>query len=574
MLGDDLRKNLDGILAAYRTLPARVRSKYQLVVGGRFAAQSIAEALSRTNSGHLQADIVFTGYIPDDCLRALYRSTTLFVFPSFQEGFGLPVAEAISCGAPAVVSRIPPLLEILDLPDASFDPHSPTEMAEVIERALEQPGFARGLQDAGSSVAPNFTWAAVAERTIAALSARLPPQRRSLSSPRLSLGFVGPFPPEKSGIADYNRRICTALARHADVTAFYTAGSDPELLTDIGLAGMHPIAAWGRGFTPHYLDRLIYTFGNSPHHFESYDAFRQWPGLLWLHDVALASFYFSYGAHGGNAQEFVRSSACLMYGEQSPVHFFEEEFGLRELIQTGLRFTREVANLASAIVVSSETSLNLLRFDGGPNVSLPPCSVLPLAGYSSAGHIATRGALKVASFGIIGRAKSPDLVLDAFALVRERVPLAQLTFVGEGPADVIAELLQQTRHLGIESAVEFRGHVDEAEWVSAICSSACAVQLRRFSNGEGSAAVMACLSHGLPVITNVASCREMPDDARLWVPYEASREELADAMVRVLLDPKLWESLHAGGLAYVARNTYDKIALRLLHDLTHSLAPA
>ena len=582
VLGHDVRKNLDGLLAAYRRLPARVRNKYQLVVGGKLSPEAIAETLRRTNTEVMKADIIFPGYVPDQCLRALYRSTALFVFPSLHEGFGLPVAEAISCGSPVVISRIPALLEILARPDASFDPNSPDEMAAVMERALEDPEFARRLRDDGDSVAQNFTWSAVAERTVAAVAARLPRQKRILSSQRssqrpstrLAVGFVGPFPPERSGIADYNFRICRELARHADVTAFYTKDSDPALLTDLGFTGIYPISALGRSCTPQYFDRVIYTFGNSTHHFESFDAFRQWPGILWLHDLTLSGFYFAYGVHHGNAHNFVRSSATRMYGEQAPVYLFEKDFGIPELVQAGLRFARELASFASAIIVSSQASLNLLRFDWGPRVSLPPCSVLPLAGYSSGQHTSARDALRVASFGIIDYAKAPDLLLEAFALVRERAPLAQLTFFGEGHPDLIAELLQQTRDLGIEAAVEFRGHVDEAEWISAICSTTCAVQLRRSSNGEGSAAVMACLSHGLPVITNVASCHEMPGDARLWVPYETSAEELSAAIMRVLLDSQVWDRLQAGGLAYVAQNTYEQVALRLVHELTHSLAAA
>ncbi len=578
VLGDDARKNLDGLLAAYRRLPAPLRDKYQLVVGGKFSAEAIAQTLRRTNTEDLRADIVFPGYVSDQSMRALYRSAALFVFPSFHEGFGLPVAEAISCGAPAVFSRIPALLEILDSPDASFDPHSAEAMAQVIERALEEPAFARRLQDAGDSVAQNFTWSAVAEKTVDAVSARLPQQRRMAPPPkpsqRLALGFIGPFPPVRSGIADYNYRICAELAKHADVTAFYTWDSDPGLLIHLDLAGMYPIPALGHTVTPHYFDRLIYTFGNSTHHFESFEAFGRWSGVLWLHDVTLSGFYFVYGAHKGDAREFVRSSACRMYGEQAPRLLFEKDFGIRELAQAGMRFTRGLASMASAIIVSSQTSLNLLRSDWGPRDSFPPCSVLPLAGEPPGQQIASRHAFRVASFGIVDYAKAPDLLLEAFALVRERVPLANLTFFGEGDEDLMAELLQQAGRLGIEASVEFPGHVGEAEWVSAICSTTCAVQLRRFSNGEGSAAVMACLSRGVPVITNVASCREMPDDARLWVPYETSAGELADAIVKVLLDSKAWDRLHAGGLAYVTRNTYEHIARRLVHDLTNSLAPA
>ena len=75
--------------------------------------------------------VVIAGFVPDEVLVALYQSTALFVFPSLYEGFGLPVAEAMACGAPVAVSRIRAATELVPEPAAQFDPAEPRAMAET-----------------------------------------------------------------------------------------------------------------------------------------------------------------------------------------------------------------------------------------------------------------------------------------------------------------------------------------------------------------------------------------------------------------------------------------------------------
>src|SRR5207245_11605640 len=88
-----------------------------------------------------ERDVVFTGVVPDELLRALYQQTELFVFPSRYEGFGLPVLEAARCGAPAVVADAPGLRELLEWEPAAVDADGSAGLAAVSRRGVTEPSF-------------------------------------------------------------------------------------------------------------------------------------------------------------------------------------------------------------------------------------------------------------------------------------------------------------------------------------------------------------------------------------------------------------------------------------------------
>jgi len=98
--GTELRKNIVGLIEAFGRAP-RLREKLNLVVVGGMdhGAEAIREVVGRTG---LEAAVVFPGHVPLEDLRVLYSSCALFSFPSHYEGFGMPVLEAMACGAPVV----------------------------------------------------------------------------------------------------------------------------------------------------------------------------------------------------------------------------------------------------------------------------------------------------------------------------------------------------------------------------------------------------------------------------------------------------------------------------------------
>ena len=102
--------------------------------------------------------IVLPGFIPDADLPALYHCSSVFAFPSYSEGFGLPLLEAMACGAPVVGSSRTSIPEILGRPDLACDPANVVEIGQAIERILTDAGLEQELREFGPRRAAMFSW--------------------------------------------------------------------------------------------------------------------------------------------------------------------------------------------------------------------------------------------------------------------------------------------------------------------------------------------------------------------------------------------------------------------------------
>ncbi len=165
--GMDYRKNVSGLLSAYAGLPEELRQSYKLVIVGRLGLEDVNGPFAGLAESLGIADrVVFTGYVTDEELVRLYQATTLFVFPSLYEGFGLPVVEALACGAPAIVGRNSSLVELVDREEALFDPADPSAIRSALVRALTDGELLERLRR--PSIRDDFSWRRIAERTVEA----------------------------------------------------------------------------------------------------------------------------------------------------------------------------------------------------------------------------------------------------------------------------------------------------------------------------------------------------------------------------------------------------------------------
>jgi glycosyltransferase involved in cell wall biosynthesis len=164
--GIDFRKNIDGLLMAYAALPCSVAREVQLAVVCELSGVEREMLLARAASLGVAQPPVLTGYVADEDLNALYNLCEVFVFPSLYEGFGLPLLEAMTCGAPAIASNASSMPEILGDPEALFDPRDPTAMARMMEGLLGNPYRRKRMGDANRHRARQFSWDAVACRFI------------------------------------------------------------------------------------------------------------------------------------------------------------------------------------------------------------------------------------------------------------------------------------------------------------------------------------------------------------------------------------------------------------------------
>lgn len=179
--GFDPRKNIGALIEAFALLPGPVRRGHQLViVGGAPEPQQLALMRCMAEVGVAVDEVVFTGYVSDDDLVKLYNICALYVFPSLQEGFGLPALEAMSSGAIVIGSNTSSLPEVIGYPEALFDPRDPEAIARKIVQALTDPAFRENLRDHGLKQPLKFSWEISARRTIEAFESTV--ARRSTAT--------------------------------------------------------------------------------------------------------------------------------------------------------------------------------------------------------------------------------------------------------------------------------------------------------------------------------------------------------------------------------------------------------
>jgi glycosyltransferase involved in cell wall biosynthesis len=160
------RKNLLRLIEAWILLHKILPSYRLVIVGARNYWKSSPVANVVRQSG-LLGQVIFTGYIPDEDLPAIYNGASLFCFPSLYEGFGLPVLEAMACGTPVVTSNSSSLPEVAGDGAILVDPNNVDEIAHAMQRILEDPELARDLRRRGLQRAAQFSWEKTAKETIA-----------------------------------------------------------------------------------------------------------------------------------------------------------------------------------------------------------------------------------------------------------------------------------------------------------------------------------------------------------------------------------------------------------------------
>jgi glycosyltransferase involved in cell wall biosynthesis len=119
----------------------------------------------------LAARVTLTGFVPDEDLALLYNAASVLVQPSLDEGFGLPVVEAMACGLPVAVSARGSLPEVVGDAGLTFDPHDRPAIARAVARLLGDAALRRELGARGLARAASFTWTESARRMIAVLEA-------------------------------------------------------------------------------------------------------------------------------------------------------------------------------------------------------------------------------------------------------------------------------------------------------------------------------------------------------------------------------------------------------------------
>jgi glycosyltransferase involved in cell wall biosynthesis len=155
------RKNTLGALRALAMLPDHYR---MILVGGDgHGSDAIHDFISKSNVANR---VSVVGHVRPEELTILYQAASVLLFPSFEEGFGLPVLEALAHGLPVITSNAASLPEVGGAAVLYADPHDEAQLAAQVLSAVEDNGLRERLIAAGRARAREFSWRRTAEKTL------------------------------------------------------------------------------------------------------------------------------------------------------------------------------------------------------------------------------------------------------------------------------------------------------------------------------------------------------------------------------------------------------------------------
>ncbi len=159
------RKNLSRLLAAFERVHAAGLADALVIVGKRgWLFDAFFADLERSPVRHA---VLFPGFVPDADLPAVYAGAQVMAFPSEFEGFGLPVLEAMACGAPVVCSNTSSLPEVAGDAALLVDPLDVSALTDALARVLQDAALREQMRARGLAQAARFSWARAAAETLA-----------------------------------------------------------------------------------------------------------------------------------------------------------------------------------------------------------------------------------------------------------------------------------------------------------------------------------------------------------------------------------------------------------------------
>lgn len=560
--GGDPRKNVDTVIAALSTITAR-QTKAVLEIVGNYPKSVRRTLLAQVPAS---SSVQFHDRLSDEQLAERYTQATLAVVASRAEGFSMPVIEAMACGCPVIASDIPAHRELVTNSTARFAANDVAGLARLLEDLLTSRSARESLRDAQQPVAKRFTSAAVGNRAwqaITAASSNPPPLPITI---RHRLALVTPFPPDRSGVADYSRQTVIALSKLAEVDV-YT--DQPHPVATPGVRRFYPIsaAAWLR---PDY-DAVVSVIGNSHFHTKIFHWQCRYGGACIVHDNRLLDML----AHWKGI-DHIRQLASQKLSRS--VTTAEVDLWLADPSKLPLMFFDELFAKAQPLIVHSRgIQANLQRLSGYRAEYLPFCVYRELTSRSS-GTSDTRSRadlgitdnrLVIATFGSVADVKRPDVCIAAVGELRREGCDAHLYFVGSIAADARHQLSRQATNAGAHDAIHFTGDwADESTYQRFLAAADLGIQLRGHFFGGLSGALLDCIAAGIPTVANrdLAQAVEAPDYVA-EVSDKPTGGEVAQALKKLLTIRRDIPGHPATRDHYITDHSFDRYAADLMNLL-------
>ena len=486
--GDEPRKNLIGALGAAGLATTGSDRPPISVVG--MAGHEVQVHHSAIASGLRTDEAQTVPRVSDTELFELFASAAVVIIPSHDEGLSLPVIEAVEAGSVVVGSNIPAHRELLGSGPFLAPAGDIPALVQAIVDVQRDPSIL-GRQHASvraheHEVLEEWMAQAVWEMPVPprAPSPRSGPSQdpyKIVARHRPRLAFATPWPPQKSGVADYSAAVVPAIAELSELTLVTTI-ADPENVP-ANVQTMHVSDLEARS---HEFDHVVLVLGNSSLHLPFFELLYRIPATVLTHDTRFVEFYAAL--RGGGVEPLMLSSRDT----DAPTNIYpllSQQLADMRLIQNHAYW--EVARQAQRVLLHTPTAVDRLERETG----VRPI-VLPFANYRNpdpqeltpqfreaarqrrgfAEH--PESTLHLASFGFVdARTKMADVVLESAIWLSDWGHTVSLTLVGEAEPHVQQQLEQRAEESGL---FDFRitGYTNEDQYRDYLAAIDLGLQLR------------------------------------------------------------------------------------------------
>lgn len=541
-LGDDIRKNPFNLLEALARCNLHTNQKTDLIIVGHYPIERINQLTKFFQDHNGNPDCLhFLNQLSDDEIRYLNHNSICAISPSFIEGFSIPVLEAICSGTPIFVSDIDAHRELIPFSEYRFNPNNPDELAKLLIKVSQDKDFRDQIIHKQSALWKRFTEENVTQRAWSFIRSNLliqsgPQLLRSKSHlPRVA--FLTPYPPEKSGVADYTAQSLSEISNYAVVDVFTTC-KNPR--PDPWVNAFYPISS--APYMNGKYDIILPIIGNSHFHINALELHRCFGGPCLIHDNRLAELYAWW-----KGIDYFRKMAEKLLNK----HFSIEECQswLSQPWKLPSLYFEDILYRASPVIFHSKGIQRYVRkLYNYDSEYLPFCCYRSFneSELTHESRISRKKKLGlqenqivISTFGFVGQTKGPEDCIWTIDLLRSWGINVHFYFVGAIESQYQSQLMTLVNRLNLSDQIHFFSDwISDHEYKDYIIASDYAIQLRTHGFGGLSGAMLDCIGSGLPSVVNedLAEALDSPHYI-LRVP---------DQFSPVLIAEKLFTSIKAG----------------------------
>lgn len=555
--GDDPRKNNDKLVEAFGEAVNKYKLNNQLVIACKFGDNSRQRLTNLAISKKIRHNqLIILDYISDEDLIMLYKQAEAFIFASLEEGFGMPVLEAMRCGCPVIASNSSSLIEVVGNKEFLFDPEDTDDIAEKIDLILNNQNFRNTALENSKKQEKLFSWKNSAQKTLdiykQILDKKQPSQQTYNSTQKLKnntqkkIAWVSPIAPDRSGIADYSMDLLASLNKQFNVELF-SGAIQKSGEYDCNVSDISELPERYKEF-----DYVIYNIGNSDYHTSYLDYVKNYPGVVILHDFNLLGLMCCIAIDKKehiHLREFYKNAKSFDHIKQlceDETHSILKQYPL----------SKWVFDSSLGVLVHSNYLKELAEEEY--KISGDKISVIsqPIKLQNHIADAKNNDEINISSFGDIVDGKCIPEILQALQQLKPDGKKVNFRLVGKfGDPAFEEKILKQINKIDNKNInIYLTGRLSNEDYIQTLKETDIAIQLRGKSRGETSRALLECMSYGIPTISHIGYGQEFKDEKVIYNLSEINEKTILKALNDLTSNFDLRKETSQNSFNYIKEN--------------------